>query len=99
MSEPPHHPEEQETDPMSFADYRIQEARKIHPDYLDLSGLGLTGLPESFAQLSKLKSLYLDRNQLTLLPESITQLSRLQVLSLRDNRLTALPESVARLSQ
>jgi internalin A len=87
------------TSPPSPADVRIQEARNERATSLDLSYLSLTELPESVAQLSQLKVLYLDGNQLTTLPESVAQLSQLQGLSLSGNQLTTLPEVVAQLSQ
>lgn len=86
-------------DPKSRAEARIQEALKNRETVLDLSGLGLTEVPESVAKVSQLQALYLDDNQLTTLPESVVRLSRLQVLGLSNNRLTTLSKSIARLSQ
>lgn len=99
MSKQPRRPKAQATDSTSLAEARIQEARKHRPDILDLSGLGLTEVPESVTQLSKLRRLSLAGNQLTIVPEFIGQLSQLDWLFLEDNQLTALPESIGHLSQ
>jgi internalin A len=98
MSKQNHSPQEQETDPMSIAEARIQEVRKKGKTNLDLDGLDLAELPKSIAQLSQLESLSLTGIRLTMLPESISQLSRLRALYLIDNQLTTLPDSFARLS-
>jgi internalin A len=99
MSKRPRRPKTKVTDPISIAEARIQEALKNRATLLDLSKLGLTGLPESIAQLSQLQTLFLQHNQLTTLPESFTQLSQLRSLFLHNNRLMALPESIIRLAQ
>ncbi|MCX5964232.1 MAG: leucine-rich repeat domain-containing protein [Cyanobacteria bacterium] len=65
---------------------------------LDLSGKGLTEIPESIAQLSNLTNLYLGSNQITEIPESIAQLSNLTSLHLSSNQITEIPESIAQLS-
>src|SRR5438105_15579661 len=87
------------TDPTSLADARIQEALKNRKTALDLSGVGLTELPESVARLSRLWGLVLSDNQLTMLPESVGQLSQLQILRLDGNRLTTLPEALRKLTR
>src|SRR5437588_369724 len=100
MSEQSRRPETKATDPTAIAEARIQEALKKRATELDLSGLGLTELPESIAQLSQLQMLSLSYNQLTTLPESVAQLSQLlQKLYLDDNQLTSLPESLRNLTQ
>jgi internalin A len=99
MRNPFHRPKAEAIDSISIAEARIQKALKNRETSLDLSSLGLTELPESLAQLSQLKKLYLYNNQFTSLPESLARLSQLQALNLDDNKLTALPESVAQLSQ
>jgi internalin A len=99
MSEDPRRPEEQQRDPMSLAEARIRKARENLETSLDLSGLGLTELPESIAQLSQLQWLTLIGNQLTTLPESVAQLSKLQMLNLGVNKLTTLPEPITRLPE
>nr|WP_278002567.1 COR domain-containing protein [Nodosilinea sp. FACHB-13] len=63
-----------------------------------LAGMGLSTLPESIGQLTKLTSLNLGYNQLTALPESIGQLTKLTSLNLSHNQLIALPESIGQLT-
>jgi internalin A len=87
------------TDLISPAEARIQKALKKGESSLDLSELGLTELPESIVQLSRLRDLYLHENQLTTLPESFARLTQLQTLTLHNNQLTVLPESFTQLSQ
>jgi internalin A len=77
---------------------RIEEARKSKATELDLSGEGLSQLPESLGQLSQLQQLDLDGNQLTAVPEALGQLSQLQQLDLNGNQLTAVPETFQHLT-
>ena len=76
---------------------RIEEVRESGKGELDLSGLGLTAVPDSVADLNKLHSLYLTRNQITSIPNSVLPLN-LWHLRLDHNSLTDLPESTTRLS-
>ncbi|MEM8637445.1 MAG: COR domain-containing protein [Cyanobacteria bacterium P01_G01_bin.54] len=78
---------------------RIEEADREGAKELDLSGWGLTELPEVITSLTQLQRLYLDNNQLTELPEVITSLTQLQRLYLDNNQLTELPEAIAALTQ
>jgi internalin A len=78
---------------------RIEEARKSKATELDLSGEGLSQLPEALGQLSQLQELNLFNNQLTAVPEALGQLSQLQLLNLSYNQLTAVPEALGQLSQ
>ena len=57
----------------------------------------MTTLPELIGQLTSLKLLSLEYNQLTSLPESIGRLENLEWLSLNNNQLTFLPESIGNL--
>ena len=50
-------------------------------------------------QLSQLRFLNLNRNNLAALPESIGQLTQLQDLDLSKNKLTVLPDCIGRLTQ
>lgn len=59
----------------------------------------LTGLPESFGKMNKLKLLHLSDNQLSHMPNSIGMLSQLTHLCARRNRLTVLPDSIGQLVQ
>lgn len=89
----------QQTPNLAEAEARIEKVRKDNNTLLDLSGLGLTELPESIAQLTQLERLSIHDNQLTELPEFIFQLSQLKVLIAGNNQLTNLPESIGQLSQ
>ncbi len=88
---------EQQTPNLAEAMARIEAARRDAATVLDLSGLGLTEVPESVSQLTQLDQLHLDSNQLVGLPESITRLTRLRNLYLLSNQLTDLPEFVGRM--
>src|SRR5262245_17378987 len=70
---------------------RIEEARKSKPTELDLSGEGLSQLPESLWQLSQLQQLVLNGNQLTAVPEAFQRLTSLQDLYLHGNEALGLP--------
>ena len=63
-------------------------------ELLDLSGLGLTALPEALGRLTQLQQLDVSHNQLTALPEALGQLTQLQRLDVSRNQLTALPEAL-----
>jgi Leucine-rich repeat (LRR) protein len=58
---------------------------------------GLERLPPSFAQLTRLETLYAHRNKFKYIPEVILSMERLQVLGLRENRIKTLhvPPSAA----
>lgn len=57
---------------------------------LDLSGLGLTALPEDLSKLRDLQRLNLANNRLTRLPATFCDLKALVVLDVSDNALTTL---------
>jgi len=63
------------------------------------NGMGLTTIPESVTQLSKLEILVLGRNQIKVIPDSIAQLSRLKTLDLSNNQVEAIPSTIVELSQ
>ncbi len=58
---------------------------------LDLSGNGISRLPEDISACRSLKFLWLNGNRLRRLPRGLTKLRRLQLLNLSDNCLLALP--------
>ncbi|MHA1342068.1 MAG: leucine-rich repeat domain-containing protein, partial [Promethearchaeota archaeon] len=58
----------------------------------------ITSLPETFGNLSNLKELDLNDNELTSLPETFGNLSNLKELNLINNKLASLPESFGNLS-
>jgi internalin A len=81
------------------AEKRIQKALKTGATELDLGGLGLTELPESIGQLSRLQKLFLSNNQLTSLPESIGQLNHLRELELNFIPQLILERSIGKLNE
>ncbi|MBD1996457.1 leucine-rich repeat domain-containing protein [Leptolyngbya sp. FACHB-541] len=81
------------------AEQSIEAARQEGATELDLSGMGLTELPEAIASLTLLRSLDLSNNQSMELPEAIASLTQLQSLNLFHNQLTELPEAIASLTQ
>jgi internalin A len=101
MSERPHRPEGQTPNPsaLAAANIRISVARRRGETTLNLSNLNLTEVPESIGELSQLKILFLEGNQLITLPESVGRLSQLLDLHLNRNRLAALPESIGQLAR
>ncbi len=60
---------------------------------LELGSNGLTTIPESIGNLTRLNDLSLYQNQLDRLPESIGNLTNLTWLNIAENKLTWLPES------
>lgn len=78
---------------------KIERAHAQKATTLSLSFALLDEVPESLGQLSQLKVLDLDGNQLTNLPESLSQLSQLQTLVLSTNQLYELPKWLGELSQ
>ncbi len=81
------------------AQRRIEEARVSSRFNLDLSGLGLSDLPESIRQLRRLQLLNLTHNKLTWVPGCLGELKQLQTLSLSHNQLTSIPERLSELKQ
>lgn len=81
-----------------FAKYGLVQHLAQHQT-LDLSRLGLSMLPPSFASLGAIEHLNLSFNQLTQLPNAFAQLSRLKVLLLHYNHLNALPVALGELHQ
>ncbi|HWB04843.1 MAG TPA: COR domain-containing protein [Verrucomicrobiales bacterium] len=75
------------------AEQMIEAARLSRAKELDLSGMGLTELPESLGKLTQLEELNLYSNELTALPESLSQLTQLRKLRLFQNKLSSVPES------
>lgn len=83
-----------DNDDLGAVDARIGELTAL--EELDLSGLGLTELPESIGSLNNLRVLNISGNEFTALPESLGDLGRLEVL--RAAHLTCpLPASFDRL--
>jgi internalin A len=80
------------------AELRIAAAIQRDAETLNISGLGLTSLPEAIFNLTAIKQLRLSANQLTALSESIGCFSTLNELHLNSNSLRALPEAIGRLT-
>ncbi|MBD2614514.1 hypothetical protein H6G94_25110 [Nostoc punctiforme FACHB-252] len=78
---------------------RIEKAQREGAIELDLSGMGLTEMPEAIASLTQLQVLDLSSNQLTILPEAIGCLTQLKLLNLNDNKLTFLPNCLENLDK
>jgi GTPase SAR1 family protein len=77
----------------------IQAVNRENVSKFDLSGQGLTEIPEAISRLTNLYFLDLNNNQLTELPEGIGDLINLQELRLNDNELSELPETIGNLTQ
>ena len=76
---------------------------RISSLFLEYSSTGrllprkLTYIPPEIGNLSSLRSLFLDGNDLTRLPDSIVLLHNLAFLSIANNRITSLPDSIVTL--
>jgi internalin A len=81
------------------ADKRIREGAVSRATELNLSGLGLTALPEAIGNLAQLQSLNISNNHLTALPEAIGNLAQLRRLDVSQNQLTGLSEAIGKLTQ
>ncbi|PSR16564.1 serine/threonine protein kinase [filamentous cyanobacterium CCP3] len=79
------------------AELRIQEALESDATELDLSGLGLTVIPESLGNLTSLNWLDLSDNQLTAIPDYLGNLPNLTRLYLYQNQLTVIPDYLGNL--
>jgi Leucine-rich repeat (LRR) protein len=67
-------------------------------NHLNLSGLGLSTLPDVIGQLTYLKILNIENNELESLPPNIKNLGFLEVLDCGRNHLTSLPNEIKDLS-
>jgi len=66
---------------------------------LELQGFGLTGaVPAEIGQLTSLRELFLEGNQLTGVPAEIGQLTSLRQLRLGRNQLTSVPAEIGQLT-
>lgn len=78
---------------------RVEQTQNKKATALDLSGLGLTELPDAIGQLTQLENLNLAGNKLDVLPDFISLLSQLKDLYLSNNQLIGLSESIGQLTQ
>jgi Leucine-rich repeat (LRR) protein len=76
---------------------RIEACRLKEQRELQLSGLGLTQLPEEVGQLQSVEEIYLCGNRLTVLPDVIGNLASLKSLWIRCNELRQLPSAIGNL--
>ncbi len=81
------------------AKMRIARALRNGAPELHLSDLALTTLPDSIADLTRLRRLNLANNRLSALPEGIAALTNLESLLLFNNQLRTLPDWIANLTQ
>jgi internalin A len=84
--------------PDAIAEARIQEALREQRLELDLSGLGLTSLPELLKKLASLQVLSLSGNQLTSLQDWFGKLTKLTMLDLSSNELADMPKPLCELT-
>ncbi len=75
----------------------IEEAAADQRTILDLSGQGLTEIPEAIGQLQNLNILNLSNNQISNVPEAISNLQNLKELYLGNNQITEIPEAIGNL--
>jgi internalin A len=73
------------------------EAENWHK--LDLSGKGLTEIPEKIGNLTNLTTLFLYANRIERIPESIGNLTNLTILSLSGNQIKEIPDTISNLSK
>lgn len=97
------------TSPTSTASVAIEHAFENEQHIVSLEGLGLTSIPSSIEDLSKLVvtdvqgihppqlEIYLSNNSLQSISYELFHVENLQVLSLRANKLTHLPGNVGKL--
>jgi hypothetical protein len=64
---------------------------------IDLTSCQLKEIPKSIFQLSSLKKLYLDHNEIELIPREFEKLTILEQLSLKGNKIESLPNFIAKL--
>ncbi|KAK9425606.1 putative Serine/threonine protein kinase [Seiridium unicorne] len=61
-------------------------------EHLDLSGTGLSYLPNTFGQLKRLKIAFFSNCNFTVFPEELAQCSQLEMVAFRSNRMREIPE-------
>ena len=78
---------------------RTRSTPHLAPPQLDLSGCGLSGLPESLGAATQLQQLALSSNDLQQLPACLARLTRLRNLAIDYNSLCSLPVWLSCLTQ
>ncbi|GKT51382.1 malignant fibrous histiocytoma-amplified sequence 1 [Colletotrichum spaethianum] len=61
-------------------------------EHLDLSGTGLSTLPEDFSQLQKLKIAFFSDCRFTVFPKQLAACPELEMVAFRSNGMTTIPE-------
>ena len=79
--------------------YMMCAIKNGHITALNLSNWGLSYLPDSIGNLSKLKHLILKNNNIKTLPKSISSLLRLRTLDLSGCKIVKLPNAITRLKK
>ena len=82
---------------LAEAEDRVHQAKLARATVLDLARLRLEELPTGLAELTDLRELFIDENDLVEIPEWIGELSNLELLDARDNSLTDLPVALTEL--
>jgi len=80
------------------AENRIKAIRQAKSSKLDLSYLRIDELPNSICELTNLRELNIQGNELTELPENIGRLQKLKFVNLSRNNLEILPKSFENLT-
>jgi small GTP-binding protein len=81
------------------AESRIGQCRERGNKDLDLSGIGLTVIPDGLRDLNHIRILNLSNNQIRELPNWLGELTELNLLDLTENALATLPESIGALAK
>ncbi|XXH03272.1 hypothetical protein Hte_009670 [Hypoxylon texense] len=61
-------------------------------EHLDLSGTGLSTLPEDFSRLGKLKIAFFSNCNFSVFPRQLAACPELEMVAFRDNQMTEIPE-------
>ena len=83
--------------PQQFQNF-CESGKIFEMKHVNLGGWGLRDIPEQIFELTQLKMLCLEHNELNKIPEEIGNLISLKHLYLGDNWLTELPDSIGELS-
>ena len=75
----------------------IDRAAEDGREELNLSGKGLTKLPEEIGKLKNLTTLDLSTNQISKIPDAIAELKNLTTLDFSTNQISEIPDAIARL--
>jgi Leucine-rich repeat (LRR) protein/GTPase SAR1 family protein len=82
-----------------IAKQKIEQARRTEASELSLTDLRLKTVPPELWDLTNLKALWLNGNDLTELSRDVSHLSKLKHLVLATNKLTSLPNEICELER